>query len=183
LKDTYWPIELWIPSHCNKKEYFQRKFLNNKFIKLKIYNSGFIRAPVLGNTYSICEWIIHLLWKVNIFAPPPVNVSVAALYLSYIKGSKLIDILGLNLSFFKSIEIDQHNNELLWINEHFYGKQKRDVIYLNKKDTTLSRMHIEMHKHTSVFYMLNYLSNFFKKNGIKVRNLSKNSYIDCFERN
>ena len=84
--------------------------------------------------------------------------------------------------FFKSIEVDQRNNDLLWINEHFYDKEEIDYIYLNKKDNIHSKLHIELLKHTSVFCILYSLSKFFKNRKIKVRNLTNYSYVDCFER-
>ena len=153
----------------------------NKFICLKTYNAAYIDSTITGNIYKIFEPLIHFLWKENLFSPPPSNVSNCALYISYLIGSKLIDVVGLNLSFFKLIEVDTKDNKLFANNEHFYGKEKT-YIYKDKVNLVHAKMHEEMHKYTSVFYILNSMAKFFQKRNITVNNLTKESYVDCFKR-
>ena len=90
-------------------------------------------------------------------------------------------MVGCNMSFFKSLKVNQENNNLFWINEHFYSTHINQL-YKNKYDLDRSKIHIELLKHTSSFYLLFSMSKFFNKNKIHVRNLTNNSYLDCFDR-
>ena len=180
LEKTNWPIQVWFPSYCKNLEIFS-SLKENKFIHLKTFNAAYIDSTITGNIYRIFEPFIHFLWEKNLFAPPPSNVSNCALYISYLNGSKFIDVIGLNLSFFKCIEVDKKDNKLFSNNEHFYGKEKI-YIYKDKVNLIHSKIHEEMYKYTSVFYVLNSMSKFFEKRNITVNNLTKESYVDCFNR-
>lgn len=177
---TTWPVTLYVPHYADVE--FLSKRLHNTYIFITPYHAGHLKklnSPSVS--YLRKNRTLYFLWAHNICAPPPKNLVVGASYVCFLLGAKKIFIYGADMSFFKSIEVDQHTNRVGIYRTHFYGSEF-SYLYKNKKNTQLSTVSQELHFWSQVFYSFEVMDDFFRRNNTRVYNCSPTSYIDAFER-
>ena len=176
---TSWPILIFVPKKISNGQInslFKNKLISVKRINLinlpKIFNINFgLNFPNLFYKY----------WDKNIFSPPVQNVISASIYISILMDVKEIILHGVDMSFFKALEVNQTNNKLGIYEDHFYGKEF-SMQYRDKYGKKLSSMEYELKKWGDVFLNMSVLEKYSKYKNINVINKSLKSYIDAFKR-
>ena len=139
-------------------------------------------VPQMGVNFT-SEYLNLLAYKLNVGTPIFVNVAILALWDAVKKNKKLIDIYGVDFSFFKQYSVDQSTNELYHHYSHFYQKGTTQFKPAEKyQNQSQKKMHTRMHQAWQSFQQMYLISLYAKKLKIKILNRSSNSYLDCFER-
>ncbi len=170
-KNTKWDLFLFVPHFARKHKRWQNILSENQNIKIKYINL----TPISG--FKSFE---YFAFKKNWGLPRPHNVMIPAIYLSILLGYKKVIISGADHSWLKGIFVND-KNETMFINDHFYdpdAKPKRfdykgqSFLRLDEILLTLSKAFASYHK----------LREWADKKGVILLNVTKNSYIDAFER-
>ena len=111
----------------------------------------------------------------------PRNVLVTAIYLLILSNVPTIRIFGANMSFFKSLEVNDKTNQVGIVENHFYGKEFFEL-YKSKSSNVRTSLSDELLKWSHVFKEFEKLSGYAISKNIKIINESSNSYIDAFDR-
>ena len=177
INKTNWSLDFFIPhesfNNLNKMEIFNNKNIN----------------PILFNQTAIKGLKIfrELCYKIGLGTPTPNNVLIPALIKMINLGFKEIFILGTDHSMFKNVSVGE-DNILYKDGEHFYGKGKRRKLYSYKyingfvNDSVSLRMSEFLMSAAILFESHELINDFAKSNNVSITNLTKNSFIDSYEK-
>ena len=176
-KKTNWKMNFLAPSQSIK--YLKRmKIFKNENIIYAQYN----QTPIEG-----FKLFREILYSLNLGMPTPNNVLIPALICSLNLGFKEIFIIGADHSMFKNIYVNIEN-KLHKQGEHFYGKGKSRILYSYKyingyvNDSTPLRMSEFLDSAASVFTSHETIKQYSNFKKAQIFNLTKNSYIDSYDR-
>lgn len=116
-------------------------------------------------------------WKKNRVAPQIQSVVVLEIYVALQLGYKKIYLHGCEQScvFGGALRIDQDSNTLMFENSHFYEKP-------SQRTWNDDNMLVELRAQERLFTSLYELRDYSKALNARIINMSKNSWVDCFER-
>lgn len=116
-------------------------------------------------------------WKKNRVAPQIQSVVVLEIYVALQLGYKTIYLHGCEQScvFGGALRIDQDSNTLMFENSHFYEKP-------SQRTWNDDNMLVELRAQERLFTSLYELRDYSKALNARIINMSKNSWVDCFER-
>lgn len=153
--------------------------INNQNIRLRFFNDVNREFRFWQkNSYSLA---FRFLLNHNKISPVPRNVLVTAVYLLILANVPIIRIFGANMSFFKTLEVNDETNQVGIVENHFYGKEFFEVFKSKSFQERTSLSH-ELLKWSYVFRELEKLNNFAQLKNIKIINNTSKSYIDAFDR-
>lgn len=179
-KKTSWPLQLYFPHFANFN--LIKNKVTNGNISINRYYAWYIKSNnTFFDSYIKPHRVLFYLWAHNYCAPPPENLLVGATYLSYLKGANVIDIYGADMSFFRSLEVNQKTNRVGIHQNHFYGTEFHEH-YKDKQGREPTSIAHELKKWSKVFETFETLNTFYERVGTKVYNCGSNSFIDAFER-
>ena len=151
---------------------------------LLIENENIKIVEVQANSYIFKSESLSLLgYRMKIVTPVFINVLILALWHAMDSKRQSIDVYGADFSFFKEYFVDQNTNELFSTYSHFYqntdaqSNSGEKYIGVSKK-----KLHTRLYQVWVSFNQMYLLSLYAKSLGIKIRNCSSNSYLDCFDR-
>lgn len=173
---TNWPIMMIVPI-CANMSYFVQSLKKNTNITLNFFNST--NQDIRGMSKFDA-------WDKNFLSPPCINVLNVSVYLSIFWRYAEVFLIGADTSFISNLRVDQTNNKLYSIEEHFYSNTDvyKDDSYLDKTE----RRYIPEHLHEELgcikecLYNYVELSQYAISRGVNVYNASEYSWIDAFER-
>lgn len=170
---TSWEMTLFVPSIARKKKDWRKELDLNNNIRIEYLNI----TPVEG-----FEWFSFFCFRRNLGMPRPHNVLIPCIKTSVELKYKNIFIAGADHSWLKELYVAD-NNEVFLTQKHFYDelKAKPEVMYqgtTNKKRNLAQVLTKFVHSFNS-YYILN---KYAKRSNIKVLNITKESFIDAFER-
>lgn len=171
IDHTTWPLSIYVPYEA--KGYFEKKFINAKYISVFTYNS----VPVSG-----FPTIVRQFYKLGLGMPLPQNVLIPAIFLALTSGYKKIVLLGADHSWHKSLELDPCNRVCLQ-DKHFY--QENEVLmpfYLSGEESrtfTMSQLFMALAKTFEGYWKINEYARYI---GVEIINASSVTYIDAFRR-
>ena len=118
-------------------------------------------------------------WKNNKVAPRIAGVPVLEIFSALHLGYKTIYLHGCEASDFfgNANKVNQDNNMLSFVARHFYDNEKDSEIFW-KDENMLNFLRAEEILFTSLYELQDYS----KHLNARIINMSKNSWVDCFER-
>lgn len=149
--------------------------------KLPIKNPNisytYLNSNVLPGKYA--EKFKYFLYRKNLLGFGSQNVVIGASFYFVIKKSKVILLAGVDMSEFKMLQVDQ-NNEVYVNAQHHYGKEtiKHSEMGLIKTGEFYKLLNC----YVKMFEQFYFLEKFADSQGVKIYNLSPNSFIDVFEK-
>jgi hypothetical protein len=171
-KKVNWPIFLIVPDEAYKTSLFKNIFDNNKNVNLVNFNS---------TSVSGFKWFSFLTFK-NFLGMPPVNNVLGACIFSAINIQySEINILGADHSWTQDLIVNE-KNQVCYSNPHFYDEVNLAYLPLKTVYGQYYTMHGILRDYALMFeghHILRCYADFRK---VKIFNLSKNSFIDAFER-
>jgi hypothetical protein len=128
--------------------------------------------------------------KANIFAlrsglssPNYVNVLIAAIWYALLVDSKSIELYGADFSGFKELRVDQETNLVYSSNSHFY-EESFDLASVKEKYIGVGpkMINIRFYQIWLGFRQMYFLAKVAETWGVKIKNHSSFSFLDCFDR-
>jgi len=172
LRDrTTWSMSLFIPHEAYKNKRFRSYFENNKNITLISYNKTSIKG--------FCR-LSHYLYKNYWGMPTLQNVLIGCIFISINMRFKEINILGADHSWTKNILVNKQN-QVIQADDHFYDDEKSYVPFRHAYGE-LYKMHEILRDFAQMFESYHLLQLYAMYMNVKIFNLSKDSFIDAFER-
>jgi hypothetical protein len=150
--------------------------INKQFLPISnehIHYSYICKKEIYGgNVTFFLDWLYR-----NSFANiGRQNVAIAALFYFINMNARIIYLIGIDMSEFKQIFVDNDNN--IYIDTiHNYGEERVCTNLVHKGE--LYRL---LNMYQRMFEQFYFLSEFAKRNSVKVINLSGCSYLDMFDR-
>jgi len=179
---TIWPMTFVVPALAKSYPEWKTIFHKHPHIKIAYMNT----SPVEGfNRFKF--WA----YSANIGMPRPHNVLIPCILTAINQRFSTIYIAGADHSWMKEIVVDD-TNEVLLSQKHFYDKQAalqtqyRDMavpqpMYVGAT-TQKRKLHEVIEKFYQTFKSYWVLEDYAKKKGVKIFNITPNSFIDAFEK-
>ncbi len=170
---TTWPMYLYVPTIAKKHKAWKELIARNPNIKVHYLNI----TPVEG-----FQWLNFWLYRHNLGMPRPHNVLIPSIKLAIEMQYEKVYLFGAEHSWLQSIYVAE-NNKVYLVQRHFYDKKapKAEVMY---KGTTNEERNLAdvLTKFVYTFQSYYELEDYARKNGVKILNATKDSYIDAFDR-
>lgn len=166
---TTWDMYLYIPASAGRP----KVGINNQHIKLRWYNTFHFDGFGSWQTF---------FYQHNLAMPIAQNVMVATTYIATCKHFERVELYGVEHSWTKFLFVDDENDVCLY-NSHFYDKGEVD--YKKVKDIQHEEAYtiaLILRQYAQMFDSYWDIEAFAKKNGVRIINCSKGSFIDAFER-
>jgi hypothetical protein len=175
LRDSVtWKIDFFIPFESKKIEFWQKILKENNNINVIFYN---------GATIEGVSGISFFIFNKKLGMPRSHNILGNALMMMIWKGYKEIGLLGVDHSWLNTIHVTENNDALLY-QKHFYENSKNvKADIMRKKGIGQRRLHEIIFKFYLSFRAYFDINDYAIKKGVKITNLTKDSYIDAFDRN
>ena len=167
-----WPMTLFIPFESRSN----REWTNLSAVNANITVCYFNNVPVEGPT-----WFSFWGFKKNLGMPRPHNVLVPSLMLGLNMGYKNIDLIGVDHSWLPEISVS-NTNEVLLNQKHFYdeGSSKHQPMDIKGKGKRNLSQVLYKFMHTFAgYYTIEKYAHHLRS---KIKNCTKGSFIDAFER-
>lgn len=167
---------------CLKKSDWKQIIFTYPFHKLKLKKDNLYEFSINCNVHDI-DYFSKLegkRYKKNISILPIKNVAIFALYSAIMLNYKKIYFAGLDMSFHTSIHVNE-NNHIIQRMEHFYGTEERDLTDESKEieKEGMSGLFYEWYVDFKGFKIMRDYANSLN---IKIINLNRMSFVDCFEK-
>lgn len=167
-QDTNWPLNLIVPLKFKKSKYFTESLGKNTFIN--VYYINYV-------IFESFDWLRFWIYKRNIGMPQCQNVLVALTFQCINMAYKNVYLLGADHSWHENIRLNDEN-ELIFLDTHFYGERKLDTKLIGDK-SYLAAQFLSLHK---AFKGYEIIARYAKERGVKIFNAGAKSYIDVFEK-
>lgn len=169
--NIHWPINLYLPTDIYKKKDIVNKFSSNPKVTVYSFNTQ------MSNTFVN---IRSLLFRFNLAAPVTNNVASAGIYISILLGFKIIYLTGADHSWTRSIHVNDRNQVCIK-DDHFFNPNVEAEPWL-KSNGEIFKMSEILLAFSTMFKSYEILRSFADKQGVKIINKTKRSFIDAFER-
>jgi hypothetical protein len=169
---TNWDMTIYVPCNTDQK-FFNAIFENNTKITLVFYSCASVRGLPKG--------LANILLSSGLFVPLGINVLIHALFGAVRAGYSEIYIYGADSSWHQSLSLDQANNELFMVYDHFYGETKTPV-YKDNTKTIRSNVADELMFVSLAMRTYMQISEYAEDKDIKIYNGSSYSWVDAFTR-
>lgn len=166
-----WDMNLYIPQG-EKKIFLQFSKIRNPYIH--IYEAGGIfyeGSPVFSN------W----LYRKGLAAPAYYTVAIMGLYVGINNGYNVINLYGVDHSFFNGLYVDDNNRVFLRIS-HFYDKDPQSVPLISPITCKPWKIGDYIIDHGNVFKSHEKIAQYAKTTGTKIINCTNCSLIDSYPR-
>lgn len=171
LSKATWKLTIFVPTKAALSTSILSQIKNNTNLSIVRYNL----TPIEG-----FDWLEDLSYSRGLGMPRPRNVLIPSLMLALRMNFKTIYVAGADHSWTKTITVNEQN-QVISIQPHFY---KEDDKELKRIDTEY--MHYPFHQILYSFYVAfkSYftIQRFAVKQGAKIWNITKGSFIDAFPR-
>lgn len=173
IKDINWDMYLYVPYYYWNKMDILKK-MNHSYIKVIPYHS---------ENYNGFMCLKNLLYKEGLSMPKVQNVLVASIFTGLNMGYKYIYLYGVDHSWTKTLGVN-NNNEVCAVDSHFYDTDKPSFSPYWKNPATREqyKMHELLRDFAYMFESYHELRCYADSLGSKIVNMTKNSFIDAFER-
>jgi hypothetical protein len=173
IKETSWPVNLFLPAQARKKEAVRKINASNSFITIRYFNYTIVNG---------FQWFRHLLYKYNLGMPQCQNVLAAALFRAINAGYSRVFLLGADHTWIKDMVV-MDDNELYIRSTHFYTEENKTPLVKLKdvsgKKRLITEFLISAAKAFKSYYLLQEYACYCN---VKVYNATPGSYIDAFDR-
>lgn len=147
-------------------------------------NSNIQVISVFANNFQFNNKKLAILaLKYGVTSPKFNNVLVLALWHGLLMAPKLIEIYGADFSSFKEYYVDQKSNRIYSSFTHFYentqAQQNAGAKYPGRAE---KKLYHRLFQCADSFYQMYLCSELAKIRDVEVKNLTTESYLDCFNR-
>jgi len=171
-KNTDWKMTLVVPAIARKHKKWQEVIAQNPNIDIQYINL----TPIEGfNSF------INSALKRNLGLPRPHNVLIPAIKIAIDLQYKNINILGADHSWLKEIYVGSDNKVYL-TQKHFYDNKPAPEVMYDGTSNRVRNIADMLMKFVYSFKSYYVLKQYASKNNVNVYNLTKDSYIDAFDR-
>jgi len=172
MNKTTWKMHLILGMGAKKSEKWTGIAKKNPNISLHYINP----TPVEG-----FKWFRFFCYRHNCGMPRPHNVLIPAIMTGINMGFKEIFLTGADHSWLEELFVADDNTVYL-TQRHFYDAQTARPDVMKKMGKNKRRLHEILHKFMLSFKAYFDLNDYAKSKHIKIYNLTKNSFIDAFDR-
>lgn len=179
---TTWPMYFYVPMLAKTTKEWRKEIDGNPNIHIRYFNN----TPVEG-----MQFFNHLFFRLKLGMPRPHNVLIPGIFLMINAGYKSIYLVGADHSWLSEIFVTRDNRVLIG-QKHFYDSQTMDENTEKNKPlakpmyiggTTQERkLHEVLEKFYYSFRSYWELEQYAKSKKTRIVNLTKDSYIDAFEK-
>jgi len=175
IKDsTTWEMIVFVPCNALKSSVLNDVLKHNKCIKIVDFNTTTISMKAFNS-------INYLLFEKNLAAPPVQNVLISSIYISINIGFSEVNILGSDHSWTKELFVND-KNQVCTIDHHFYDNKDIKYNVFTRIDGSVYKMHEILRDYALMFEGYHKLRNYADYFKVRIYNVTKNSFIDAFER-
>lgn len=168
IKSIDWPCTLYVPATMRKKA---NAAINSHYVSVEGFNAvgaeGF-------------ESLSHFFFRHGLAMPRPRNVLIPAIMLAIHAGFKIIDIVGADHSWMKTLSVTD-DNEVVSIQEHFYSDNAEEKARVRHEYRGYNLYQI-VESFGVAFKSYIDIKAFADKKGVKIFNCTPGSFIDAFPR-
>ena len=173
VEKTEWPLIFFLPKEARQNQDFIKNIKGNKNIKIYFFNKTAVEA------YS---GIRNILYSKGIASPRPHNVMISAILQSITIGYKNIYLLGADHSWLPQITVNKENQVLI-NQKHFYDENESKAKQMHKDEGKNNiKLHEVLDKFKISFQSYHELDKFSKTKNAQIKNLTKDSFIDAFQK-
>lgn len=169
---TDWPLHLVLGNGARKSKDWVNLPVQNPNISLHYINP----TPIEG-----FKPFRYFCYKHNCGMPRPHNVLIPSLMTAINMAYKTIYVAGADHSWLKDLYVADDNTVYL-TQKHFYDAQKAQPDVMKKMGRGQRRLHEILHKFMLSFKAYFDINDYGKSQGVKIYNITPNSFIDAFER-
>jgi len=168
---TNWNMKLYMPFEAREYSRWQAPLKTNKNVEIVYFNV----TPVEGFKKSRFRQYSRA-WGM----PRPHNVMIPAIFTSISLGAKEIILIGSDHTWLKDLHVNKQN-ETMFINEHFYDKEKEQKRFDYKGQSYLN-LHEVLATFSTAFESYHILKEYAEYKNIEIINCTPVSFIDAFKR-
>ena len=166
-----WEMTLFIPTKAKKKGDWFNNVIKNKNITICTYNM----TPVEG-----VQWFENMAYNHHWGMPRPRNVLIPSIMQGIAMRYKTIYLAGADHSWLKTLSVDD-DNRVVSIQPHFYKEAKSEEERI-KKDYMNIPLHQVLESMYIAFRTYHVIRRYADYRGVKVINITPNSFVDAFAR-
>ena len=170
--NTEWRMTLIVPAIARKYSDWQKTIAKNTNIDIKYINL----TPIDG-----FKTFVNYSLKRNLGLPRPHNVLIPSIKIAIDLKFKEINILGADHSWLKEIFVGEDNKVYL-TQKHFYDNKPVPEVMYDGTSNRIRNIADMLMKFVHSFKSYYVLECYAKRNNVNIYNLTKDSYIDAFER-
>ncbi len=172
IEKTTWKMTFLLGIGAKKSAEWQSISDKNEFITIYYLNP----TPVAG-----FAWFKHFCYQKQWGMPRPHNVLIPSLMMSINMQFDKIYITGADHNWMKELFVADDNTVYL-TQKHFYDLQTAQPDVMKKTGKGKRKMHEILIKFVHSFAGYFDINDYAKKRGVKIINITPNSFIDAFER-
>ena len=165
FRKVNWNMKLIIPQNRSLN-------ISNKYIQYEYISTQTFFADRLKKFQ-------YWLYRSNYATCGLRNVICGALHYFILYKFKTIYIAGVDMNEFKSFTIDERNHVIAHLS-HFYGEEQIDLTENGR--LPLGTFHIWLENYSKMLIQFHLYKEFANVQGVKIFNLTLNSFIDAFEK-
>ncbi len=165
-----WNLIVIIPEYAKTTYIYDQMKKNNS---ISVFFSSDFRVSI-DKKDSNEKPLFELLKKDRICFPSQ-SVACAAIAFGIFMNYKRIDIIGLDMSKFLELEVNQKNNNVYLEDKHFYDNDKPPI----KGEASIGWY---LSAYAKMFHQMEFLNRYAEYCGVSVVNRSYYSYVDAFSR-
>lgn len=172
---TTWKIHILLPQLAKPAKFLKELESLNPLIKIIYFNYTVVDG---------FELFKNFIYKNRLGMPLCQNVVVAATFLSVSMKYDKVYLTGVENSFFKDITVD-HENQIMLNHTHFYDKNLKNApLKIFKRPDNKQPIDIAgvLMMAVKTFRGYRNVQIFSEYMGVKIYNISTDSYVDAFER-
>lgn len=171
-KKTTWELHLYVHAKAKKYKQWSKNIENNSNIKIIYYNP----TPIEGFTS-----FRYFCYNQKLGMPRPHNVLIPSILFAIYSGFNTIYLAGAEHSWFKDLWVNE-KNEVLLTQKHFYDEKTAQALPVHKEGKGQRKLHEILIKWVHAFQSYWELEEYSKSVNVKIYNVTKNSYVDAFEK-
>jgi hypothetical protein len=172
LCKTNWKLDVYVPRYYLKSE-FVIKIKENKNISIKPYNN----VPLRGGW----DRLKLLFFSMNLGNPVMQNVLITSIFIGIKKKYKNISLYGADHSWTKDLNVLENNTITLQDKHISFDKKNSDIILTDEVGVP-TKLHEFLYPVATMFKEYNVLRKYADKEKVNILNMTKNSFIDAFEK-
>lgn len=169
ISKTDWNVAVYVPYIYFSKVKIK---LQSNFVHVYSYHT---------NTYLGWDFMRNILYKKGWSMPRIQNVLIPCVFIGINLGYSVIELYGVDHSWTKEIRVNKENQVCL-CDRHFYDKGEVALNPWKRFDGNQYKMHEILRDLAYMFEGYHNLRKYADMNNCKVRNMTKESFIDAFER-
>lgn len=169
LSKINWNITIYVPFHYYRNIYAK---LENQYVKVCPYHC----IPYLGWT-SVRDY----LYDRGLSMPAAQNVLIPSIFNGINLGYKQIELYGVDHSWTKEIRVNG-DNQVCLCDCHFYDNDKPTLSPWKKCEGEVYKMHEILRDLALMFEGYQQLKEYADNKHCRIINMTKDSFIDAFER-